>query len=66
MKFGNYLENITGIGIYPMFSLLVFFIFFVILGWRVYKMDKKTIIELSGIPLDQESDNNVEINQNNN
>lgn len=52
MKFENYLENITGIGIYPMFSLIVFFVFFVLLGWRVLKMDKKSIDELSNIPLE--------------
>lgn len=32
MKFINYLESITGVGIYPLASLLIFFLFFSIVG----------------------------------
>jgi hypothetical protein len=32
MKFINYLESITGVGIYPLTSLMIFFIFFSIVG----------------------------------
>ncbi len=38
--------------IYPLFSLLVFFIFFIVLLYFVKKMDKATINEISNIPLD--------------
>ncbi|HPE98731.1 MAG: CcoQ/FixQ family Cbb3-type cytochrome c oxidase assembly chaperone [Chitinophagales bacterium] len=55
MSFIHYLEGISGIGIYPMFSLLVFFIFFVVLLFLVWKMNRSTIEELKQIPLqDQE------------
>ena len=31
MKFINYLEGIAGVGIFPMISLLIFFVFFIVL-----------------------------------
>lgn len=43
-----------GATIYPLFSLLVFFIFFIVLLYFVKKMDKATINEISNIPLDQD------------
>jgi len=52
MKFINYLENITGVGIYPLTSLMIFFIFFVIVGLYIIKADKAHIREASQIPLD--------------
>lgn len=52
MKFINYLESITGIGIYPLVSLLIFFIFFMVVGAYVFKADKNHIEEVSNIPLD--------------
>lgn len=60
MKFGNYLDKIAGIGIYPLFSLLVFFVFFVVLIWRVSTMDKKSIAEISNIPLEDNSTDSAE------
>lgn len=53
MKFINYLESIAGIGIYPMISLMIFFIFFMLLFWFVFKADKTYIAELKQIPLDE-------------
>lgn len=60
MKFENYLQEIAGIGIYPMFSLIVFFVFFVVLIWRVSTMDKKSIAEISNIPLEDNSIDSAE------
>lgn len=56
MKFINYLEGIANIGIYPLISLLVFFIFFVVLSIYVMVADKKHIDTLSRIPLDNEEE----------
>ncbi|MFZ5554335.1 MAG: CcoQ/FixQ family Cbb3-type cytochrome c oxidase assembly chaperone [Bacteroidota bacterium] len=58
MKFINYLESISGIGIYPLISFLIFFTFFILLGIYVVKSDKKTMDELSRIPLENEPKNN--------
>ena len=51
MKFNEYLQSIEGVAIYPLFSLLVFVIFFVILSIRVFSMKKEEIIELENMPL---------------
>ena len=56
MKFINYLESISGISIYPMISLMIFFIFFMLLGVRVYLMDKKVVDEIGNLPLDEKFD----------
>jgi cytochrome c oxidase cbb3-type subunit 4 len=45
------METISGVSIYPILSLLIFFIFFVILGLWVFSYKKEKIEELSQIPL---------------
>ena len=50
MKFINYLSSITDIGIFPMISLSIFFIFFLLLTFYVIKADKKHMAELENIP----------------
>lgn len=52
MKFINYLESITGIGIYPLASLMIFFLFFVAVGIYVIKANKEHINKVKQIPLD--------------
>ena len=48
----NHMESITGIEIYPMISLLIFFAFFVVLFWWVFTSKKEYINKVSQIPLD--------------
>jgi cytochrome c oxidase cbb3-type subunit 4 len=50
----QYAESIEGINIYPMISLLIFFLFFVVLLYYVKKMDKQKVNEISRIPLDDD------------
>ena len=52
MKFRNYLDTISDIGIYPMVSLLIFFIFFVCLLWYVFTLNKKETAEIANSPLE--------------
>jgi cytochrome c oxidase cbb3-type subunit 4 len=47
---GN-LERIDGVEVYPIVSLLIFFIFFVGLFWWVLTAKKSHIQEVSQIPL---------------
>lgn len=54
---GN-LEAIDGVTIYPIISLLIFFIFFVALFWWVFTAKKEHINEISQLPLDQNQENN--------
>jgi len=49
---GN-LENIDGVEIYPMISLLIFFFFFAGLFWWVATAKKAHIKEVSNIPLEE-------------
>lgn len=58
MKFINYLESISGVSIFPMISLLTFFLFFIVVGVGVYYMDKKTLEEIENLPLENESKDN--------
>ncbi len=51
MKFRNYLETIAGIGIFPLISLIIFFVFFLSLLIYVFRLDKKTVERMSDIPL---------------
>jgi len=56
---GN-LENIDNVQIYPMISLLIFFIFFVVLFYWVITAKKEHINEVSNIPLENNSNNQNE------
>lgn len=55
MKFRHYLEHITGIGIYPLTSLVIFFTFFTVLAIWAYQANRTYINEVKNIPL---NDNN--------
>jgi cytochrome c oxidase cbb3-type subunit IV len=50
----QYAESIDGVNIYPMISLVIFFLFFVVLLYYVKKMDKSKANEISRIPLDND------------
>ena len=52
MKFINYLENITGVGVYPLTSLLLFVAFFVLVTIWVIRADNGFIDHMKNIPLD--------------
>jgi len=45
------LQSIEGIAIYPMFSLIIFVLFFTALTIWAFKADKNYIQEMSEIPL---------------
>lgn len=49
------METISGIEIYPILSLLIFFFFFVGLGFWVFSYKKDKINEMSQIPLNEGS-----------
>ena len=48
------LENIDGVSIYPIISLIIFFLFFVALFLWVFTAKKEHINEVSNIPLDDQ------------
>lgn len=57
---GN-LEQIDGVEIYPIISLLIFFIFFSALFWWVFTAKKDHIEEVSNIPLNDDALTNNDI-----
>jgi hypothetical protein len=54
------LEQISGVEIYPIISLLLFFVFFIIVGYMVLTTDKEHIEEMKNLPLDSDMDQNDE------
>ena len=54
MKFKTYLEHITGIGLYPMVSLILFFVFFSALTVWALRVNRKYINNLKQIPFNGE------------
>jgi len=48
------LTSIDGVSIYPILSLLIFFLFFAVLITWVYRMRKTEVDELSNIPFEKE------------
>jgi cytochrome c oxidase cbb3-type subunit 4 len=61
MKFIHYLENITGIGVYPLVSFLIFFIFFLAVSCYVIRAGKAHFEKAANMPLQAEeceSENN--------
>jgi cytochrome c oxidase cbb3-type subunit 4 len=58
----NYLQSIEGVEIYPLISLVVFVLFFVIMFIWILRVDKNYIKEMEELPLDLE--NNRDLNSN--
>lgn len=48
----KYAETIDQIEIYPIISLLIFFLFFTGVLLFVFRIEKKEIIEIKNLPLD--------------
>ena len=51
----NHMDSISGIEIYPVISLIIFFSFFVALFWWVVTAKKEHIKEVSNLPLDNQN-----------
>ena len=52
--FQHYFELIEGVEIYPVFSLIVFIIFFLIVSVWSLKADKSYLKEMEMLPLDKD------------
>jgi hypothetical protein len=52
------MDSISGIEIYPVISLIIFFTFFVILFWWVFTAKKDYIKTVSNLPLDNNNNQN--------
>ena len=63
MKFIDYLTSITGIGIFPLISLLIFVIFFVSLSIYVLKADKDRFSYLAALPVEEQDEQKNQFNK---
>lgn len=54
------LTSIDGVSIYPIISLLIFFLFFAFMLTYVIRMKKKEVNELSNIPFETNSDAEIQ------
>jgi len=52
----HHMENIAGIEIYPLISLSIFFLFFVILLAYVARMSKERIQVMESMPLENDNE----------
>ncbi|MGC4100397.1 CcoQ/FixQ family Cbb3-type cytochrome c oxidase assembly chaperone [Ferruginibacter sp.] len=50
----QYTETMTNANVYPMISLFIFLVFFIVLLVLVKKMGKDRVEELSSIPFDKD------------
>ncbi len=59
----NNLSHIEGVSIFPVISLVIFFLVFVFVIYKVIKTDKSYIKEMENIPLNdnEEFKNNTEL-----
>lgn len=48
----NVLRSIQNIEIWPLISFVIFFLFFIALLWWVFTADKKYIIKMKNLPMD--------------
>lgn len=55
----GHMETIGGVEVYPIVSLLIFFVFFVILFWWVFTAKKDYIQNMEQIPLEPENDQSI-------
>lgn len=59
--FSNYIKEIEGVGFYSIFSMLVFFVFFVVMFIWMLKLDKNYVNEMEQLPLDSENNPNKKL-----
>ena len=53
------LTSIDGVSIYPIISLLIFFLFFAFMLTYVIRMNKKEVNELSNIPFETNTEGEI-------
>lgn len=52
----NVLQAIDNIAIWPVVSFVIFFVFFIVLLWWVFSVDKDFINKMKALPIDNNQD----------
>lgn len=55
----NILQSIDNIAIWPIISFVIFFLFFLILLWWTFTVNKKFIERMSNMPIDETAVNST-------
>lgn len=50
----NVLQSIDNIAIWPVVSFVIFFVFFIVLLWWVFSVDKEFVNKMKAMPMDGE------------
>lgn len=53
------LQSIEGVEIYPIISLIVFVLFFIVVTIRLFRMDKNYINKMKQLPLNNEDNKKI-------
>lgn len=61
----EHLNNIEGVSIYPIISLAIFFVFFIVLIIWALRTDKNYLIKMGNLPLESSSPDNSSIGEKN-
>jgi len=56
------LRNISNVAIWPLVSFFIFFTFFLCLLWWTFTADKRYIRHMKEMPLDDGTENNLDLN----
>ncbi len=57
MKFSTYLVKIAGVSIYPLISLVMFVVFFLLVLYWMFSIDKTEIERIENLPFDDHKKN---------
>ncbi len=61
--FKHYFEGAENIAVGPIISLIIFFVFFIVLLYWVFKVDKGFIKKMKDLPLDDSTVENHSLNE---
>lgn len=50
----NFLEDVAGVGIFPTISFIIFFLFFIVVTFYVFRLDKNYIKEVAAYPTNED------------
>lgn len=62
MRFINSLKSIEGVSIYPIFTLILFMVIFILAVILIFSKSKKTINEIKQLPLEDSQNDSLNNN----
>lgn len=60
----HYLESIEGVAIFPIIGIFIFFCFFLVLLYYVFRMDRAWVEDMAELPLKNDQEQNEMLNNN--